>query len=81
MAEAIANAQRNLATRLTEIPTAPDVETRQPQQIPATIRLAGLGTLEIQFSSVEDLLTQVVGLASAASNDCPVFRRIVEGQA
>ena len=80
MVEAMANAQRDLAARLTEIPAAPDVETRQPQQIPATIRLAGRGTLEIQFSSAEDLLAQVVELASAASNDFPAFRRIVEGQ-
>jgi hypothetical protein len=80
MVEAMANAQRDLAVRLTEIQTAPDVETRHPQQIPATIRLAGPGTLEIQFSNAEDLLAQVVELASAASNDFPAFRKIVEDQ-
>jgi hypothetical protein len=80
MVEAMANAQQELAVRLTEIQIAPDVETRQPQQIPATIRLASQGTLEIQFSNAEDLLAQVVELASAASNDFPAFRKIVEGQ-
>jgi hypothetical protein len=80
MVEAMASAQRDLATRLTEIPTLPGVETRHPQQIPATIRLAGPGTLEIQFSDAEDLLAQVVELVSAASNDFPAFRKVVEGQ-
>lgn len=80
MVEAMASAERDLAVRLTEIQTAPDVETRHPQQIPVTIRLAGLGILEIQFSNAEDLLAQVVELASAASNDFPFFRKIVEGR-
>jgi hypothetical protein len=80
MVEAMANAQRDLAVRLTEIETAPDVGSRQPQQLPASIRLAGPGTLEIRFSDAEDLLAQVVELASAAGNDFPAFRKIVEGQ-
>jgi hypothetical protein len=42
--------------------------------------LAGPGTLEIRFSDAEDLLAQVVELASAAGNDFPAFRKIVEGQ-
>jgi len=79
MVEAMAYAQRDLAVRLTQIETAPDVETRRPQQLPGTIRLAGRGTLEIRFSDAEDLLAQVVELASAASNDFPAFRKIVEG--
>jgi hypothetical protein len=79
MVEVMANAQRDLAVRLTEIETAPDVETRQPQQLPGSIRLAGAGALEIRFSNAEDLLAQIVELASAASNDFPAFRKIVEG--
>jgi hypothetical protein len=80
MVEAMADAQRDLAVRLTEIQTGPDVENRHPQQIPATIRVASHGTLEIRFSNAEDLLAQVVELASAASNDFPAFRKIFEGQ-
>ena len=80
MVEAMANAQRDFAMRLTEIELASDVEARQPQQLPATLHLTRPGTLEIRFSDAEDLLARVVELASAASNDFPAFRKIVEGE-
>jgi hypothetical protein len=64
-------ARENKARRI-KIPIAPDVRGREVAGLPATIRLAP-GRLEISCTDPTDLLSQLMELAQAISNDYENF--------
>jgi hypothetical protein len=82
--------KRSVATALNEVASAaaaqrvqvrtnPDVLRRRPADLPAAIELVAPGKLQISYHGAEDLLAQIVELATAAANDFPAFRQIYEG--
>lgn len=68
------------AAQRIHVSAAADVFRRRPADLPAAIELVAPGKLQISYRGAEDLLTQIVELAAAASNDFPSFRKLYEEQ-
>jgi hypothetical protein len=68
------------AAQRVQVRTSPDVFRRQPTNLPAAIELVAPGKLQISYHGAEDLLSQIVELAAAATNDFPGFRKLYEGR-
>ena len=83
--------KRSVATALNEVANyamAQQVQIRAkpaplPQNtanLPDGIELVAPGKLQISYRGAEDLLAQLVGLASSAANDFLSFRKLYEGR-
>ncbi len=72
---AVNEAARHAEAARTEIRPVP--RTRAAE-LPAAIEIIAPGKLQISYKDAEDLLAQVVELASSAANDFPLFRRLFE---
>jgi hypothetical protein len=81
--------KRSVASALNEVANAaaaqnvqvrinPGVLRHRPVGLPSAIELVAPGKLQISYRGAEDLLAQIVELASAAANDFPAFRQIYE---
>jgi hypothetical protein len=68
------------AAQRVQIRTSPDVFRRRPANLPAAIEIVAPGKLQISYHGAEDLLSQIVELASAATNDFSGFRKLYEGR-
>ncbi len=68
------------AAQRVQVHTAPDVMRRRPADLPSAIELIAPGRLQISYTGAEDLLSQIVELAAAATNDFPGFRKVYEGR-
>ena len=68
------------AAQRVQVRTSPDVFRRRPANLPAAIELVAPGKLQISYHGAEDLLSQIVELAAAATNDFPGFRKLYEGR-
>lgn len=62
-----------------QIRARPDL-LRYPANLPSGIELVAPGKLQISYHGAEDLLAQLVELATAAANDFPGFRKLYEGR-
>ncbi len=75
---AVNEASRRAVAASTEIRTDPAVFRRRPPELPAAIEIVAPGKVQISYHGAEDLLAQIVELASAAANDFPRFREMFE---
>jgi len=78
VAAALNEVANHLEAQRVEVRAAADVFRRRPADLPAAIELVAPGKLQISYRGAEDLLAQVVELASAAANDFPAFRKRYE---
>jgi hypothetical protein len=79
VASALNEVANAAAAQRIQVRTNPDVLGRRPADLPAAIELVAPGKLQISYDGAEDLLAQIVELATAAANDFPAFRQIYEG--
>jgi hypothetical protein len=68
------------AAQRVQIHTAPTVLQRRVADLPQAIELIEPGRLLIHYKGAEDLLSRIVELAAAATNDFPAFRKRYEGR-
>lgn len=80
VATALNEVANHAAAQGVQVRTNPDIFRRRPADLPAAIELVAPGKLQISYHGAEDLLAQIVELATAASNDFPGFRKLYEGR-
>ena len=80
VASALNEVANAAAAQRVQVRTNPDVFRRRPADLPVAIELVAPGKLQISYHGAEDLLAQIVELATAAANDFPAFRQIYEAK-
>lgn len=76
---AVNEASRRARAARIEIRADPAAAERLPTGLPPAIEITAPGRVQISYRGAEDLLAQIVELASAAANDFARFRQMFEG--